>query len=215
MWLTSKMPTPVRTAMCSAMIPPPIDAGYSTGMSQPLNSTIFAPIWRWTAFSAVLRMVVADAGRRLYRRQNKPQSASSGWTAGIGVTDYRITRFFGGSNRKNFQRRGHGGRRGTPEENGSPPGVGNIKSIHALCVQIYFYRPNCTVTRAPAAHEFRPPESAYWRRRCRRRRAVAPAPAPLRPHYEPSCLRNDGTTIPPCSTSSTTVPLVGSLAGAA
>jgi hypothetical protein len=26
-------------------------------MSQPLNSTIFAPIWRWTAFSAVLRMV--------------------------------------------------------------------------------------------------------------------------------------------------------------
>jgi hypothetical protein len=25
-------------------------------MSQPLNSTIFAPIWRWTAFSAVLRM---------------------------------------------------------------------------------------------------------------------------------------------------------------
>src|SRR6266699_2046522 len=47
---------PVRTAMCSAMIPPPSDAGYSTGMSQPLNSTIFAPIWRWTAFSAVLRM---------------------------------------------------------------------------------------------------------------------------------------------------------------
>jgi len=30
--------------------------GTSTGMSQPLNSTIFAPIWRWTAFSAVLRM---------------------------------------------------------------------------------------------------------------------------------------------------------------
>ena len=57
MWLTSKMPTPVRTAMCSAMMPQPIDAGYSTGMSQPLKSTIFAPIWRWTAFSAVLRMV--------------------------------------------------------------------------------------------------------------------------------------------------------------
>ena len=54
MWLTSKMPTPVRTAMCSAMMPPA--DGYSTGMSQPLNSTIFAPIWRWTAFSAVLRM---------------------------------------------------------------------------------------------------------------------------------------------------------------
>jgi hypothetical protein len=27
-------------------------------MSQPLNSTIFAPIWRWTAFSAVFRMAV-------------------------------------------------------------------------------------------------------------------------------------------------------------
>src|SRR5580704_12750632 len=55
MWLTSKMPTPVRTAMCSLMMPQPIAAGYSTGMSQPLKSTIFAPIWRWTAFSAVLR----------------------------------------------------------------------------------------------------------------------------------------------------------------
>jgi len=38
----------------------PIDAGYSTGMSQPLNSTIFAPIWRWTAFNAVLRIMVAS-----------------------------------------------------------------------------------------------------------------------------------------------------------
>jgi len=31
--LTSKMPTPVRTAMCSLTMPQPIDAGYSTGMS--------------------------------------------------------------------------------------------------------------------------------------------------------------------------------------
>ena len=38
MWLTSKTPTPVRTAMCSA-----IRAEYSTGMSQPPKSTIFAP----------------------------------------------------------------------------------------------------------------------------------------------------------------------------
>jgi hypothetical protein len=29
-------------------------------MSQPLNSTIFAPIWRWTALSAVLRMAGAS-----------------------------------------------------------------------------------------------------------------------------------------------------------
>jgi hypothetical protein len=41
--------------MCSLMIPHPMDAGYSTGISQPLKSTIFAPIWRWTAFNAVLR----------------------------------------------------------------------------------------------------------------------------------------------------------------
>ena len=53
MWLTSKTPTPLRTARCSFISPP--TEGYSTGMSQPLKSTIFAPIWRWTAFSAVLR----------------------------------------------------------------------------------------------------------------------------------------------------------------
>jgi len=56
MWLTSKMPTPVRTALCSAMMPP--TDGYSTGMSQPLKSTILAPAWRWTAFRAVLRIMV-------------------------------------------------------------------------------------------------------------------------------------------------------------
>src|SRR5581483_2817110 len=49
----SKIPTPLRTALCSAMIPPLV--GYSTGISQPLNSTILAPIWRWTALRAVLR----------------------------------------------------------------------------------------------------------------------------------------------------------------
>src|SRR5690348_12084173 len=54
MWLTSKMPARVRTARCSAMSPPV--AGYSTGISQPLNSTILAPMPRCTAFRAVLRM---------------------------------------------------------------------------------------------------------------------------------------------------------------
>jgi hypothetical protein len=43
-------------------MPQPIDAGYSTGMSQPLNSTIFAPIWRWTAFKAVLRTFFGATG---------------------------------------------------------------------------------------------------------------------------------------------------------
>ena len=96
MWLTSKMPTPVRTAMCSLMMPQPIDAGYSTGMSQPLNSTIFAPIWRWTAFSAVLRMAGASTEDNL----NLNQRAVAGCRDG--VTDYRITRFFSGSNAKSF-----------------------------------------------------------------------------------------------------------------
>ncbi len=41
MWLTSKSPTAVRTAMCSAIRPE-----YSTGMSHPPKSTIFAPSWR-------------------------------------------------------------------------------------------------------------------------------------------------------------------------
>src|SRR3954467_13871656 len=52
-WLTSKMPTPLRTARGSAMRPPCL--GYSTGISHPLKSTILAPIWRWTALRAVLR----------------------------------------------------------------------------------------------------------------------------------------------------------------
>ncbi len=54
---TSKRPTPVRTAMCSAMRPE-----YSTGISQPPKSTILALCARWVAFSAVLRSVaVASA----------------------------------------------------------------------------------------------------------------------------------------------------------
>ena len=68
------------------------DAGYSTGMSQPLNSTIFAPIWRWTAFSAVLRMAGASTEDKIDLK------ASSGWLPGMVWTDYRITQFFGGSN---------------------------------------------------------------------------------------------------------------------
>ena len=49
MWLTSKRPTAVRTAMCSA-----ISAGrYSTGISQPPKSTIFAFSARWAALRAV------------------------------------------------------------------------------------------------------------------------------------------------------------------
>src|ERR1039457_1371187 len=49
---TSNRPTPVRTAMCSATRPE-----YSTGMSHPPKSTIFALCARCVAFSAVLRSV--------------------------------------------------------------------------------------------------------------------------------------------------------------
>src|ERR1700733_3582493 len=52
MWLTSKRPTAVRTARCSAMRPPP-GQGYSTGMSQPPKSTILAFRARCVALSAV------------------------------------------------------------------------------------------------------------------------------------------------------------------
>ncbi len=38
-WLTSKSPTVLRTAVCSATVP----AGYSSGMVQPPNSANFAP----------------------------------------------------------------------------------------------------------------------------------------------------------------------------
>src|SRR5438270_7969888 len=96
-WLTSKIPTPVRTAVCSLMIPQPIDVGYSTGMSQPLNSTIFAPIWRWTEFSAVLRtagVVVSTV--------DKVASIRTGAGLLDGVTVYRNTRFFGGYNEESI-----------------------------------------------------------------------------------------------------------------
>ena len=63
-----------------------IDAGYSTGMSQPLNSTIFAPIWRWTGFRAVLRTFGGDGRSGFSNRHEEPRSenrSDSGWAAGI------------------------------------------------------------------------------------------------------------------------------------
>src|SRR6185369_8200689 len=50
MWLTSNRPTRWRTARCSSMTPE-----YSTGMSQPPKSTIFAPMLRCTAFKGVFK----------------------------------------------------------------------------------------------------------------------------------------------------------------
>ena len=60
MWLTSNSPARVRTAMCSSTMPE-----YSTGMSQPPNSTIRAPRARCRAWSGVFLRV---AGRGLCHR---------------------------------------------------------------------------------------------------------------------------------------------------
>jgi len=73
-----KMPTPVRTAIVLGDNAAPIDVGYSTGMSQPLNSTIFAPIWRWTGSTAVLRHVFlgTDGRSGLDNGHEKPRLQS-------------------------------------------------------------------------------------------------------------------------------------------
>src|SRR5437868_12468090 len=65
MWDTSKSPARVRTAMCSSAMPV-----YSTGMSQPPNSTIRAPCarcraWSGVFFSAPVAGCVMWAGRNL------------------------------------------------------------------------------------------------------------------------------------------------------
>src|ERR1035438_4954959 len=91
MWLTSNTPTPVRTARCSFISPP--TGGYSTGMSQPLKSTILAPIWRWTLFRAVLRIGVAawvsEDKRESFWRTDRANE--------VGVTKYGNTREIRGS----------------------------------------------------------------------------------------------------------------------
>jgi hypothetical protein len=61
-------------------------------MSQPLNSTIFAPIWRWTALSAVLRVAGAWTDDKIDLNQRAVAGCRDG------VTVYGITQFFGGSN---------------------------------------------------------------------------------------------------------------------
>src|SRR4029450_12748245 len=48
MWLTSKAPAAVRTAVCSLAVPE-----YSTGMDQPPNGISLAPILLWMSNKAV------------------------------------------------------------------------------------------------------------------------------------------------------------------
>src|SRR5271166_246517 len=100
---------------------------------------------------------------------------------------------------------------------GSPDAAGKVQKSFALAqddkgVQRN-YRPNCTVTRAPAGTCV--PAAGDC---CRA--TPLPTGSSSRPASwaTSSALRtvlptNDGTTIPPCSTSSTTVPVEGSGAG--
>ena len=66
MWLTSNRPAPVRTAMCSAVMPL-----YSSGMSQPPKGTIFAPDARWRALSGVFLSGGDFDTQRYYARSKR------------------------------------------------------------------------------------------------------------------------------------------------
>src|SRR4051794_16901582 len=131
-------------------------------------------------------------GGRLNRRQNRPQRAVAGCQDG--VTDYRNTRFFDGSNTGEACTRGERAR----------------SSLFAVLRRSgFFYRPNCTVTRDPAG-TWVPAAGVCWRAMplptgssCRPISwADSTAPRTVLP-------MNEGTSMPPCSTSSTTVPLAG------
>src|ERR1700728_3110558 len=89
MWLTSKRPTPVRTAMCSAMTPPPAP-GYSTGISHPPKSTILALNARCVAFSAVFLSSAALAlGGAMESAMQVPLESFAS-TFMIGLPDGRV-----------------------------------------------------------------------------------------------------------------------------
>ena len=84
--------------------------------------------------------------------------------------------------------------------------------LGASCALKVFYRPNCTVTCAPAATCV-PAGGDCWRA------TPLPTASSSRPvswaaSTAPRTVfpTNDGTSIPPCSTSSTTVPVAGSFA---
>ena len=59
MWLTSKRPALVRTAMCSGMMP-----AYSTGISQPQNSIILPPSFLWSSLKRVFFMGPSFLGKK-------------------------------------------------------------------------------------------------------------------------------------------------------
>src|SRR5438067_13820997 len=72
MWETSKIPARSRTALCSLIM-----LLYCTGISQPLNSTIFAPRPTWVPCSTVLRrlsLIETPSSSRPSPPQNTPRA---------------------------------------------------------------------------------------------------------------------------------------------
>src|SRR5262249_42527977 len=94
--------------MCSCTIPQPIEAGYSTGMSQPFDSTIFAPIWRWAVFKAVLRMAGASTEDKINLNQRAVAGLPGDGEQHFGLIT--VTRRFSAG--QTADRTHHGGHRG-------------------------------------------------------------------------------------------------------
>ncbi len=65
-WLTSKMPTDSRTAVCSLTTP----EGYSSGIDQPPNSANFAPSASCRSWSGDFRSALASDMARTYLSGN-------------------------------------------------------------------------------------------------------------------------------------------------
>src|SRR5688572_30393813 len=98
MWLTSKIPAFVRTARCSSVMPE-----YSTGMSQPPNSTIRAPIDRCRACSGVF--LSALGGVDIVRVDPGPRSGGA-----ARETPYNVLSRFGGVKKSGRRREAPAGR---------------------------------------------------------------------------------------------------------
>ena len=128
------------------------------------------------------------------------------------MTDYRITRFFGWSNQEVPYHRGHGDHRGGSEVFSMTLRVlcGKDSCRSRLLVSRSRYRSNCTVTCAPAATCV--PAGGDCCRATPLPTASNSSPVSCAASTAPRTVlpTNDGTTMPPCSTSSTTVPVDGS-----
>ncbi len=80
MWLTSNSPAALRVARCSSMT----DV-YHTGMSQPANGTILAPISRCVALSAVFRGSPSAGSTHLKRGRARPLASGMPMNHGLSL----------------------------------------------------------------------------------------------------------------------------------